>query len=162
MSFSSHGRGPAACRPGTRPPVPALRWRRVFRGEARELGALRRFLAEILPECPARDDVMCVATELGSNALRHTASGHGGEFAVEIAWDASLVHVAVRDGGAPTGPRAAADPMKEDGRGLVIVGGLSLRYGVDGGECGRLVWADVPWASPGASPLGLADETRIW
>jgi serine/threonine-protein kinase RsbW len=161
MSVSWQGRDPATYPPETRPPAPGLRWRRAFGGEAQELAAVRRFLAAILPQCPARDDVMSVATELGSNAVRHTASGRGGQFSVEITWHASLVRVAVRDGGAPSGPHAAADPAGEDGRGLVIVGGLSLRYGVAGDERGRLVWADVPWPGPGAPVPGLADERRI-
>src|SRR5439155_4206697 len=62
------------------------RWRRAFEGEERQLGVMRRWLASVLPACPARDDVISVATELASNALRHTASGNGGLFAVEITW----------------------------------------------------------------------------
>jgi hypothetical protein len=96
---------------------------------------------------------MCVATELGSNALRHTASGCGGRFAVEIVWDAVTVHVAVYDGGAPSGPRLVNDPGQEDGRGLLLVRGLTRAYGVCGDERGRLVWADVPWAEPEAAAL---------
>lgn len=37
-------------------------------------------LASVLPECPARDDVISVATELASNAILHTASGNRGWF----------------------------------------------------------------------------------
>jgi histidine kinase-like protein len=149
MSAGSDGRALAAgaC-------LPALRWRRVFPGEARELAGLRRFLAVLLPECAARDDVMCVATELGSNALRHTSSGRGGRFAVEVVWDAAAVHVAVSDGGAPSGPRVVDDPGQENGRGLLVVQGLSRGCGVCGDQRGRLVWADVPWADPEAVALG--------
>jgi serine/threonine-protein kinase RsbW len=149
---SSQDREPAACS-SSRAELRALRWRRVFPGEACELAAMRRFLAALLPDCSARDDVMCVATELGSNALRHTASGRGGLFAVEIAWDATLVRIAVRDGGAPSGPRITADLMKEDGRGLVVVRGLSQCCGFSGDERGRLVWADVPWTAAPAPPV---------
>jgi hypothetical protein len=56
--------------------VPGLRWRRVFSGHERELSVLRRWLSSLLPECPERDDVLVVANELASNAIRHTASGH--------------------------------------------------------------------------------------
>jgi serine/threonine-protein kinase RsbW len=62
---------------------------------------MRRWLASLLPECPAREDVVCVATELGTNAVRHTASGRGAWFAVEVTWHRSVVRVAVADGGAP-------------------------------------------------------------
>ena len=149
MSADSEGRAPAAG-----PWLPALRWRRVFPGEARELAALRRFLAVLLPECAARDDVMCVATELSSNALRHTASGHGGRFAVEIVWDTAAVHLAVSDGGAPSGPRVVDDPRQENGRGLLLVRALSRSCGACGDQRGRVVWADVPWADAEAASLG--------
>ena len=127
-----------------------LRWRRVFPGEARQLGVLRRWLELLLPECPARGDVAYVATELGANAVRHTASGQGGWFAVEITMHRQAVRVAVADGGAPGEPRVLDDPMGEHGRGLLVVQGLSARTGVSGDHRGRLVWADVPW--PDASP----------
>jgi serine/threonine-protein kinase RsbW len=149
MPSGNEGRAQAA---GTW--LQALRWRRVFPGEARELAALRRFLAVLLPECAARDDVMCVATELGSNAIRHTASGRDGRFAVEIVWDAAAVHVAVSDGGAPSGPRVVEEPRQESGRGLLLVRGLSRLCGVCGDTRGRVVWADVPWADPEAVALG--------
>ena len=127
-----------------------LRWRRVFPGEACQLGVLRRWLELLLPECPARGDVAYVATELGANAVRHTASGQGGWFAVEITMHRREVRVAVADGGAPGELRVLDDPMGEHGRGLLVVRGLSARTGISGDHCGRLVWADVPW--PDASP----------
>jgi serine/threonine-protein kinase RsbW len=149
MSADDDGRVPA-----TGAWLRELRWRRVFPGEARELAALRRFLAALLPECAARDDVMCVATELGSNAIRHTASGQEGRFAVEIVWDTSAVHVAIGDGGAPSGPRVVEDSRHESGRGLLVVRGLSRMCGVCGDQRGRVVWADVPWADPESVALG--------
>src|ERR1017187_6406373 len=131
-------------------PGSGLRWRRVFPGEGSQLGVLRRWLESLLPDCPARDDVACVATELGTNAVRHTASGRGGWFAVEVTWHRAVVRVAVADGGAPTGPQVVGDPDGEHGRGLLVVAGLSARTGVCGDHRGRLVWADVPWGDAGA------------
>jgi hypothetical protein len=128
-----------------------MRWRQVFPGEERQLGVLRRWIASLLPDCPARDDVASVATELGSNTIRHTASGLGGWFAVEITWHQPAVRVAVADCGAPAGPRVIDDPAGEHGRGLVVVGGLSVRTGVCGDHRGRLVWADIPWGDAGAA-----------
>jgi hypothetical protein len=54
-----------------------LRWRQAFSGEERSLRGLRHWLASLLPASPARDDVISIANELGSNAIRHTASGRG-------------------------------------------------------------------------------------
>ncbi len=125
--------------------VRGMRWRRVFPGEERQLGILRRWLASLLPGNPARDDLTTVATELATNTLRHTASGRGGWFAVEITWHGPVVRVAVADGGGPTEPRVIEDLSAEHGRGLLLVRGLSVRTGVSGDQRGRLVWADVRW-----------------
>jgi hypothetical protein len=130
----------------------------MFSGQGRELSEVRRWLRTLLPECPARDDVISVASELASNAVQHTASGRGGWFAVEVAWPGPVVRVAVADGGAPDGPRAIDDPDSEHGRGLLVVAGLSARTGVCGDSRGRLVWADVPWADAGAPTPGSGGD----
>jgi hypothetical protein len=98
---------PADAGASQRPTAPAaqgvnvLRWRQVLRGEAGQLRVLRRWLVSMLPDCPARDDVISVATELASNALRHTASGRGGWFAVEITRYPSVIRIAVAGQGGP-------------------------------------------------------------
>jgi serine/threonine-protein kinase RsbW len=127
------------------------RRRQVFRGEERQLGVLRRWLASLLPPGPARDDVISVATELASNALRHTASGRDGWFAVEVTWYQSIIRVAVADGGGPAEPHVINDPAAEHGRGLLLVRGLSVRTGVTGDQHGRVVWAEITWHGPNAA-----------
>src|SRR5262249_10399354 len=126
---------------GDTPLAPGLRRRRVFPGEERALAAVRRWLSSTLATCPVRDDVLCVPTELGANAVQHTASGRGGWFAVEVAWGESVLRVAVTDGGGPAEPHVVDDPAGERGRGLLLVRGLSVRTGVRGDHPGRLVWA---------------------
>jgi hypothetical protein len=151
------GIGGSLARPAALEPGP--QWHRVFPGEERQLGVLRRWLASLLPRCPARDDVASIATELGANAVRHTASGRGGWFVVEIIWPGPVVRVAVTDLGAPTGPQLVDDPEGEHGRGLLVVQGLSARAGVWGDRRGRVVWADVPWGDAGpGSPHDLDGE----
>jgi hypothetical protein len=138
--------------------VPGLRWRRVFRGEERQLSVLRRWIASLLPDSPARDDLSVVATELASNSIQHTASGHDGWFTVEITWHEPIVRVAVADCGGASEPHVVDDPTGERGRGLLLVRGLSVRTGICGDRRGRLVWADVRWV--GAEPAfqtGAAD-----
>lgn len=130
-------------------PMPLLRWRQVLRGEERQLAVLRQWLISLLPECPARDDVVMVANELSSNAIRHTASGQGGCFALEVTWHTHAVLVAVADSGGPGEPCVVDDPLGEGGRGLLMVRGLSVRSGFTGDERGRLVWAQVRWEDPG-------------
>lgn len=143
--------------------VPGIRWRRVLPGEERQLAILRRWLASLLPESPARDDLTAIATELATNAVQHTASGRGGWFAVEISRLEPIVRVAVADGGGPTEPQVIEDPTAEHGRGLLLVRGLSVRTGVCGDHRGRLVWADVRWADspPAAAAPGDPYEAAI-
>jgi anti-sigma regulatory factor (Ser/Thr protein kinase) len=122
-----------------------LRWRQVFPGDDAQIGVLRRWLECLLPPCSSRDDLMSAAVELGTNAIRHTASGSGGQFVVEVTWWIKLARVAVYDDGSPSCPRLTEDLLCEDGRGLLMVNALSVRMGVEGNAHGRTVWADIPW-----------------
>lgn len=138
-----------------------MRWRRVFPGEDRQLSLARRWLESLLPDCPAREDVLCIATELGANAILHTASGRGGHFVLEVIRQKSSVRVAVEDSGAADAPQVIDDPEGEQGRGLLVVQGLSARFGALGDHRGRTVWAEVPWddadTTTFASPQDLRD-----
>jgi anti-sigma regulatory factor (Ser/Thr protein kinase) len=144
--------------------LPGLRWRRLFPGEERQLAVLRRWLESLLPPCPARDDVLMVASELSANAIKFTVSGRGGWFAVEVAWWGSVVRVAVADSGGPSQPQVIDDPAREHGRGLLLVRGLSVRMGVCGDQRGRLSWADVAWedvSTETATPVPDGYEAAI-
>ena len=147
--MTAPGQGPAG--------AAVLRWRRVFRGEVPELRQVRRWLAWLLPEHPCRDDVITVATELSTNALRHTAS-QGRWFAVEVTWHPPAVRVAVADCGGDSEPQVIDDPAAEHGRGLLLVRGLSLRTGVVGDHRGRLIWADIAWSDPDSAPTTPAHD----
>lgn len=132
------------------PPGPGLA-RRVSPGRPPEVARVRRWLAGLLPDVPARDDVLTIAVELVTNAIKHTASGQGGTFMVEVRWQAEppAVRVTVADGGAPTGPRWPTGPpsgLESHGMGLRMVRFLAARAGVSGGRRGRRVWAEVSWA----------------
>jgi hypothetical protein len=100
---------PSSPQPGAvRSSAPA-RWRRVFPGQQAELRQVRYWLAELLPDCPVRGDVVTITIELAANAVRHSASGLGGFFAVEVSWLANpaTVRVAVADAGGLHSPQAA-------------------------------------------------------
>jgi hypothetical protein len=58
------------------------------------------------------------------------------------------LRVTVADGGGLTQPRVVEDPAGEQGRGLLLVRGLATCTGVDGGQHGRRVWAEVAWNGP--------------
>jgi hypothetical protein len=99
---------PGAVRPVPSEPGPPLRWRRVFPGQEAELRHVRYWLSELLPDCPARADLITITIELAANAVRHSGSGLGGFFAVELSWlgNPATVRVAVADAGGLTGPQA--------------------------------------------------------
>jgi serine/threonine-protein kinase RsbW len=145
-------------------PTVEQHWRRDFPGNAAELRPLREWLAGLLPEAPARDDAIMVAVELATNAVKHTASGQDGFFAVEITWHAqpTTVRIAVADGGARAGPQESSGRglLSEHGRGLQVVLGLASRVGACGDEGGRLIWADVPWTDQLACVDSAAGQAR--
>jgi serine/threonine-protein kinase RsbW len=128
-----------------------MRWSRVFSGEPAQLRMMRRWIRDLLPPCPALDDLVSVVDELAVNALAHTASGHGGWFSVEVLLTHDLVRVVVGDQGSPTEPHVIHDLQGEGGRGLLLVSELSIGMGVSGGADGRFVWADLPWAANGGT-----------
>lgn len=137
--------GPRPDTPAAPASAPTLRWRRIFPGEAPQLAKLRQWLAALLPACPSRDDIAIAATELASNAIKHTRSGQGRWFAAEITWYSGTVRVAIADCGGDCEPRLINDPGAEHGRGLLVVQGLSVRTGVIGDHRGRAIWADITW-----------------
>ncbi len=135
-----------------------MRWRRVLPGEERQLAELRRWVACLLPTCAARDDVTAVASELAANAIKHTLSGRGGWFAVELTWHQNAVRVAVADSGSPGEPHVIDDPASENGRGLLLVRGLSSRMGACGDRRGLLCWADIAWQDRGMQTAAAAPD----
>lgn len=145
--------------PALFPPGPERQWR-VFTGRASELARLRRWLARLLPDEPARDDVVMIAVELATNAIRHTASGRGGSFTVEIRRLAGppAIRVTVADAGAPDSPTwpQRAPGLAPHGYGLYIVRRLASRTGVSGDRRGRHVWAELAWTGP-IAPLTRPD-----
>jgi serine/threonine-protein kinase RsbW len=160
-------------------PVPRRdHWQRLFRGQQTELRQLRHWLTGLLPDTSARDDLISVAVELGTNAIQHTASGDGGWFTVEVSCLDPVFRVAVTDEGAPGAPRLARDPLSDcdldldldldcdidRGRGLLIVRALSVTSGVCGNARGRTVWAEVAApqsrsSSPSASSVLASSRT---
>ena len=106
-------------------PVPRREhWQRLFRGQQTELRQLRHWLTALLPDTSARDDLISVAVELGTNAIQHTASGDGGWFTVEVACLGPVIRVAVTDEGGPGVPCLTGDPLSS--------GDLALDGDLDG------------------------------
>jgi hypothetical protein len=129
-------------------------WSREFSGQPECLVEARRFTYAVLGDCDGAHTVALVADELAGNAIKHTASGEpGGEFVLRLAMFGDWCRVRVDDQGGPTAPSVcAADDEDEAGRGLTIVATLSARWGVDGDEKARSVWADIAFGEVAAIP----------
>ncbi|WP_344914267.1 ATP-binding protein [Streptosporangium oxazolinicum] len=92
------------------------------------------------------DDCVLIISELVTNAVRHTASGHPNGTVILMISDAGpMVRVEVIDAGAPTVPMPRQPSEDADsGRGLFLVDRLSVMWGVRKLYTGgRAVWAMI-------------------
>jgi anti-sigma regulatory factor (Ser/Thr protein kinase) len=99
------------------------------------------------------DDVLAscaiVVSELVTNALNH-AGVAGGVAQLEVAIDDGRVRLSVADP-SPLVPRMrVAEDHDVSGRGLSIVDQLSLEWGAEPCELGKLVFAELPATPDGA------------
>ncbi|MFJ6667919.1 ATP-binding protein [Streptomyces sp. NPDC091383] len=121
-------------------------YRRSFPGDPRELHAARRWTRAMLDGHPRSEDAALVVTELGTNAVVHTASGHsGGTFHVALTVSPLAVVIEVTDSGtSETSPQAQRPtPESTHGRGLGMVAALTDRLRIQGGAPGRTVTAEL-------------------
>jgi len=132
---------------------------RTFCGTPASVPDARRFVAELLVGCPARDVLMTCVSELCANAITHTASGDGGMFIVSVAYPRDgVARIAVTDEGGSSVPSVGAfDMAAEGGRGLAMVAAYTSRWGWAEAYPGRTVWAEACWPvgvpSPGLNRL---------
>jgi serine/threonine-protein kinase RsbW len=112
------------------PDIPP-RFRRSFAGQADQVARARQFVQEALAGCPAVADAVLLTSELGTNAVQHSATGQGGAFIVAISHAPGRVRVTVTDGGSASRPAVAAEgaELAVGGRGLLLVDCLADRWG---------------------------------
>jgi serine/threonine-protein kinase RsbW len=134
---------------------------RTFRGTPASVPEARRFVAELLAGCPAREVLMTCVSELCANAIAHSDSGNGGVFIVEVDLPRpGVARVAVTDEGGPSLPVAGRlDLMAEGGRGLAMVAACTNRWGYADAYPGRTVWAEACW--PVLVPSPVQDAPRM-
>jgi serine/threonine-protein kinase RsbW len=127
---------------------------RTFWGTPASVPEARRFVAELLAGCPAREVLMTCVSELCANAITHTDSGNGGVFIVEVHLPRpGVARIAVTDEGGLSLPAAGRlDLMAEGGRGLAMVAACTSRWGYADAYPGRTVWAEACWPVPVPSP----------
>jgi anti-sigma regulatory factor (Ser/Thr protein kinase) len=120
----------------------------TFPGLPAIVPSVRKFVRGILADSPCAEDMELIASELASNAIRHSPAGQGGgEFTVTIRTGPGWARIEVSDTGTgewyvPQGP----DLDAEYGRGLAIVAALADKLGHDITANGQTVWAEVGWA----------------
>jgi serine/threonine-protein kinase RsbW len=110
-------------------------------------GAVREALAQVSDADPVFGDAMLVASELITNAVRH--SGCRAEDRLEVLVDRREGHliVSVLDPGASGGTaRAAGQEAGLDGLGLMVVQQLASEWGEERGD-GYRVWARLRLSS---------------
>ncbi|MEU4874724.1 ATP-binding protein [Streptomyces sp. NPDC021608] len=95
---------------------------------------------------PRSDDAALILTELGTNALTHTASGDGaGAFHVTLTVSELTTTIAVTDAGhSKTTPEVQHPPLNAThGRGLGMVAALADSVTVQGDDSGRTITAEL-------------------
>jgi anti-sigma regulatory factor (Ser/Thr protein kinase) len=119
---------------------------RTFAGSPEEIRNVRDFVGRLLGGCPVTDGVVLLASELATNAVRHTASGADGTFCVLVQAAGGRVRVEVHDMGSVTAPAVRhSDPPRESGAGLAVVEAIASRWGFHGSQFGRVVWFEMDW-----------------
>ena len=136
MSESSPGPGGAvtAASPHTRT--------RSFRATADQVGEARRFLAQVLGDCPRAVDALACLSELATNSVLHSNSRQPeGCFIVRASVRQAGLRVEVEDEGGPWEQRQERDDQR--GRGLVIVDALSSAWAITGDGTCRTTWFEI-------------------
>ncbi|GAA2489936.1 hypothetical protein GCM10010406_27630 [Streptomyces thermolineatus] len=131
-------------------------YQRTFPGTPEEISRARRWTRGILRGLPCADDAALIVTELGTNALVHTASGNqAGTFHVSLTLVNQVVVIAVTDSGGGKTTPCVEHPGDDTprGRGLGIIDALAERVEIHGNHHGHTVTvhlgrASVPQAIP--------------
>jgi serine/threonine-protein kinase RsbW len=117
-----------------------------YPGRVDQVRQMRRDLTELLGDCPAADDIILCASELATNAVRHSRSRLSGGMVtlhVELSRGDHVRIAVVDDGGPWTGTGSGPDR----GRGLSIVAALAADWGIATGPAGRTAWALFDWSA---------------
>jgi anti-sigma regulatory factor (Ser/Thr protein kinase) len=119
--------------------------------DARAPATVRAQLSNVEPRASSVGDVLLVASELVTNAVRHSGCSPEDELLVRVSVRPDLLLISVQDPGRSGLDAARVDPgagERPGGWGLNIVERLSRTWGTARGE-GYCVWAE------------LADERQV-
>ncbi len=113
-----------------------------YSAEPVQVGHARRALAQALDGHPSADTATLIASEFATNAVLHSASGHGGKFTLCIEIHEDYVWIGVGDAGGPWSPARHGDGRPH---GFDVVEALTgaANWGIDGDADGRITWAKI-------------------
>jgi serine/threonine-protein kinase RsbW len=122
-------------------------WSRTFPGRPEQVSQARQFVATVLAGRPEADEAALIASELCTNAVRHSASGGpDGMFSLTVCRAVDRSRICVQDMGSPHAPAvklAGGAEALECGRGLLLVAALTKEWGTIRNRLGWLVWAEL-------------------
>jgi serine/threonine-protein kinase RsbW len=130
----------------------AITFERAYPGTISQPRQVRADLAGIVVGFPVVDSLVLLASELATNAVLHSKSGHPDrEFTVRATFylgDYAWVEV-IDEGGAWTQDKHD----EEHGRGLAVVAAVAGdgNWGIEGDVSSRVVWFRLDWHRDSAS-----------
>jgi two-component sensor histidine kinase len=127
-------------------PPEATTFERAYPGTVSQPRRVRADLAAVAADCPAADSLLLLASELATNAILHSQSGHPGRtFTVRATlYPGNYAWIEVIDqGGSWTADRHG----DEYGRGLAIVAAVAGggNWGIEGSSACRVAWFRLDW-----------------
>jgi anti-sigma regulatory factor (Ser/Thr protein kinase) len=116
---------------------------RSFLARPGQVAEVRKFISSLVPDCAILGDLLMLASELVTNAIRHGRPFTDGTITVAVAWDGVTAVVAVTDAGSLAGsPHVKPSPGGdgENGRGLWLVNAMAAQWGYTRGPGGATTW----------------------
>lgn len=128
-------------------PPTGITFDRSYLGTIDQVRRVRADIAAAIGACPVADELILLASELATNAILHSKSGHPAHtFTVQATlYPGDYAWVEVTDQGGTWTPN---DHDDEHGRGLTIVAAIAGdgNWGIDGDAAGsRVAWFRLEW-----------------
>ena len=125
---------------------------RSFRASPDQVREARRFLAQVLGDCPTAPDAVACLSELVTNSVLYSNSRRAkGRFIVRACPRPAGLRVEVEDEGGPWEHHEGHNDQR--GRGLAIVDALATDWSVSGDGTSRTVWFEIG-GNPSSRPGG--------
>lgn len=141
--------------------APSRVWELTCPGTPEEVARARRWTRDILHDLPCVDDAVLIVSELVTNAITHTASGHAdGRFHIVLARSDTALALSVTDrGGTADVPHINHAPDDAiNGRGLQLVSQLALHLETVGDAEGHTTTVAIPM-KPADETTGITEQS---